>query len=189
MIGRPAFTASSCHRWINCSSAFSSGSSFFSGWRSSPGAISATSQLDWLISTTTMSVLSWQKGMRDRLKSFDCAWGSPSVDTKLRRVLPTGGSELRRHSAIEAVIGQMKTERPSRSLLSQRPRPRCRQRHPQRRRLQPMSRSRLVEDSLVPNPGRDNARLLQPTRAETSFLTGDRLARKSTGVVSNMPAR
>jgi IS5 family transposase len=32
---------------------------------------------------------------------------------------------------------------------------------------------RLVEDSLVPNPGRDNPRLLRPTRAETSFLTGD----------------
>jgi hypothetical protein len=58
-------------------------------------------------------------------------------------------------------------------VKSQRPRRRCRQRHPQRRRLQPTPRPRLVEDSLVPNPGRDNTRLLQPTRAETSFLTGD----------------
>ena len=51
----------------------SSGSSFFSGWRSMPGTIPATSQLDWLISTTAMSVLSWSKAARDLLKSF--GWG------------------------------------------------------------------------------------------------------------------
>ena len=31
------------------------------------------------MSTTTMSVLSWKRGMRDRLKSFGCAMGTPSV--------------------------------------------------------------------------------------------------------------
>src|SRR6202047_3015719 len=38
-----------------------------------PGSIPATSQLDWLISTTTMIVLSWSKATRDLLKSF--GWG------------------------------------------------------------------------------------------------------------------
>src|SRR6202045_349571 len=38
-----------------------------------PGSIPATSQLDWLISTTAMIVLSWSKATRDLLKSF--GWG------------------------------------------------------------------------------------------------------------------
>jgi hypothetical protein len=38
-----------------------------------PGSIPATSQLDWLISTTTMIVLSWSRATRDLLKSF--GWG------------------------------------------------------------------------------------------------------------------
>src|SRR3984893_8431829 len=36
-----------------------------------PGSTPATSQLDWLISTTAMIVLSWSKATRDLLKSFD----------------------------------------------------------------------------------------------------------------------
>src|SRR5262249_13884964 len=43
--------------------------------------------------------------------------------------------ELTRRSAIEAVIGQYESRGPARPLLSQRSRRRCRQRHPQRRRL------------------------------------------------------
>ena len=43
------------------------------GWRSMPGSIPATSQLDWLISTTAMIVLSWSRATRDLLKSF--GWG------------------------------------------------------------------------------------------------------------------
>jgi hypothetical protein len=43
------------------------------GWRSIPGSIPATSQLDWLISTTAIIVLSWSKATRDLLKSF--GWG------------------------------------------------------------------------------------------------------------------
>jgi hypothetical protein len=39
------------------SSAVGSSASFFSGWRSIPGTI-PTSQLDWLISMTAISVLS-----------------------------------------------------------------------------------------------------------------------------------
>jgi hypothetical protein len=35
-----------------------------------PGSTPPTSQLDWLISTTAMIVLSWSKGTRDLLKSF-----------------------------------------------------------------------------------------------------------------------
>src|ERR1700720_4665582 len=45
-----------------------------------PGSTPATSQLDWLISTTAMIVLSWSKATRDLLKSF--SWGirgTPSV--------------------------------------------------------------------------------------------------------------
>src|SRR5580704_10732574 len=38
-----------------------------------PGSTPATSQLDWLISTTAMIVLSWSKATRDLLKSF--GWG------------------------------------------------------------------------------------------------------------------
>src|ERR1700722_3376404 len=38
-----------------------------------PGSTPATSQLDWLSSTTAMIVLSWPKATRDLLKSF--SWG------------------------------------------------------------------------------------------------------------------
>src|ERR1700730_14856789 len=38
-----------------------------------PGSTPATSQLDWLSSTTAMIVLSWSKAARDLLKSF--SWG------------------------------------------------------------------------------------------------------------------
>src|SRR3984893_12633099 len=38
-----------------------------------PGSIPATSHLDWLISTTAITVLSWSRATRDLLKSF--GWG------------------------------------------------------------------------------------------------------------------
>src|ERR1700675_3571 len=38
-----------------------------------PGSTPATSQLDWLTSTTAMIVLSWSRATRDLLKSF--GWG------------------------------------------------------------------------------------------------------------------
>src|SRR6202047_4546022 len=38
-----------------------------------PGSTPATSQLDWLSSTTAMIVLSWSKATRDLLRSF--SWG------------------------------------------------------------------------------------------------------------------
>src|ERR1700720_1720365 len=38
-----------------------------------PGSTPATSQLDWLSSTTAMIVLSWSKATRDLLKAF--SWG------------------------------------------------------------------------------------------------------------------
>src|SRR5580704_8543985 len=38
-----------------------------------PGSTPATSQLDWLSSTTAMIVLSWSNATRDLLKSF--SWG------------------------------------------------------------------------------------------------------------------
>jgi hypothetical protein len=58
VIVRPAFVASSRQRCSSRSSADSSASSFFAGWRSIPGTTPATSQLDWLISMTAISVLS-----------------------------------------------------------------------------------------------------------------------------------
>src|SRR5712664_597801 len=45
-----------------------------------PGSTPATSQLDWLSSTTAMIVLSWSKATRDLLKSFSGGIrGTPSV--------------------------------------------------------------------------------------------------------------
>src|SRR6202047_5022199 len=38
-----------------------------------PGSTPPTSQLDWLISTTALIVLSWSRATRDLLKSF--GWG------------------------------------------------------------------------------------------------------------------
>src|SRR5258708_17190263 len=43
---RPAFSASSRHRCSSFSNALSSTASFFNGWRSMPGTIPATSQLE-----------------------------------------------------------------------------------------------------------------------------------------------
>jgi hypothetical protein len=52
----PAFSASIRHRSSSFSNAFSSVSSFFNGWRSTPGTIPATSQLFWPISITAIKV-------------------------------------------------------------------------------------------------------------------------------------
>src|SRR5262249_32354753 len=41
-------------------------------WRSIPGTIPATSQLDWPISITAINVASCSRATRDRLKSFSC---------------------------------------------------------------------------------------------------------------------
>src|SRR4051795_10896314 len=75
LITRPACAASLRQRCTSFSSSSSSGESFFSGWRSMPGTSPATSQFDWLISMTAISVLSWSKAVRDRLRSFDCGMG------------------------------------------------------------------------------------------------------------------
>src|SRR3954469_20768672 len=75
LITRPAWVASLRQRCTSFSSSSSSGESFFSGWRSMPGTSPATSQFDWLISMTAISVLSWSKAVRDRLRSFDCGMG------------------------------------------------------------------------------------------------------------------
>src|SRR4051794_31469617 len=75
LISRPACAASLRQRCTSFSSSSSSGESFLSGWRSMPGTSPATSQFDWLISMTAISVLSWSKAVRDRLRSFDCGMG------------------------------------------------------------------------------------------------------------------
>src|SRR4051794_10903934 len=75
LISRPACAASLRQRCTSFSSSSSSGDSFLSGWRSMPGTSPATSQFDWLVSMTAISVLSWSKAARDRLRSFDCGMG------------------------------------------------------------------------------------------------------------------
>src|SRR5215217_7324654 len=75
LITRPACAASLPQRCTSFSSSSSSGESFFSGWRAMPGTSPATSQFDWLVSMTAISVLSWSKAARDRLRSFGCGMG------------------------------------------------------------------------------------------------------------------
>src|SRR4051812_34188116 len=72
VIVRPFWVASVRQRISKRSNSTSLGSSFFSGWRSMPGTMPATSQLAWLISMTAMIVLSCSRGVRDLLKSSSC---------------------------------------------------------------------------------------------------------------------
>src|SRR5499427_8059259 len=76
---RPAFSASSRQRLRSFSNALSSIASFFNGWRSTPGTMPATSQLDKLISITAISVVSCFRTIRDWLRSFGVCMGAPSV--------------------------------------------------------------------------------------------------------------
>src|SRR5262249_27821322 len=66
-------------RSINRSSAVASGSSFFNGWRSTPGTTPLTSQLILLISTTTTKVEIGSNAARLRLRSLTCTGQPPSV--------------------------------------------------------------------------------------------------------------
>jgi hypothetical protein len=68
-IVRPVFAPSARQRLSKASSADGSGSSFFCGWRSSPGTVSPTSQLEWLSSTAAIRVVSCSRATRDRLRS------------------------------------------------------------------------------------------------------------------------
>jgi hypothetical protein len=58
--------------------------SFFNGWRSTPGTIPATSQLDRLISMTAINVPSGSRAVRDRLRSFNFCMGR-SIGSHQRR--------------------------------------------------------------------------------------------------------
>src|SRR6516164_1908384 len=66
----PDLTASSRQRLSNVRRAFSSVFNFLSGWRSTPGTIPATNQLERLNSTTAINVVSMSRAIRDRLRSF-----------------------------------------------------------------------------------------------------------------------
>src|SRR6516164_4169711 len=48
-----------------------------------PGSVPATSQLDWLSSTTAMIVLFWSRATRDLLKSF--GWGIAALHRLMQR--------------------------------------------------------------------------------------------------------
>src|SRR5213082_2648131 len=65
------------HRSINRNSVVASGSSFFNGWRSTPGTTPLTSQLVLLISTTTTKVEIGSNAARLRLRSLTCGTGQP----------------------------------------------------------------------------------------------------------------
>src|SRR5262249_20670122 len=117
---RPAFSASSRHRCSSFSNALSSTTSFFNGWRSTPGTIPATSQLDRLISMTAISVPSGSRAARDRFRSFNFCIGAlhrftsatmecnilaadpkhlPSWDSMKRRSNLSGGLAVRQSQA------------------------------------------------------------------------------------------
>src|SRR6266513_5803540 len=81
---RPAFSASSRHRCSSFSNALSSTASFFNGWRSTPGTIPATRQLDRLISMTAISVPFGSRAVRDRLRSVHFCMGR-SIGSHQRR--------------------------------------------------------------------------------------------------------
>src|SRR5258706_8779801 len=82
---RPAFSASSRQRLRSFSNALSSITSFFNGWRSTPGTMPATSQLDKLISITAISVLSCLRTIRDWFRSFGVCIGGGSIGSHQRR--------------------------------------------------------------------------------------------------------
>src|SRR4051812_3115912 len=79
VIVRPFWVAWARQRINNRSKPPSFGSSFFSGWRSIPETMPATSQLAWLISITAMIVLSCSRGVRDRLRSSSCCGMGRSI--------------------------------------------------------------------------------------------------------------
>src|SRR4029077_19774235 len=79
-----AFSASTRQRLSRFSNALSSTASFFNGWRSTPGTMPATSQLEWLISITAINVPSGSRGVRDRLRSFNFCMGC-SIGSHQRR--------------------------------------------------------------------------------------------------------
>src|SRR5262245_40249155 len=83
--------------------------------------------------------------------------------------------QTRAHAALRHRGGDRTYESrgPSRPLLSQRSRRRCRQRHPQRRRLQPSPRSRLAEDHFARHPTRATPDLHNSASLKIGFLTGD----------------
>src|SRR5262245_47000456 len=74
----PAFSASFRHRSKSFKSSFSSGSSFFKGWRSTPGMMPATSQLSLLSSIAAINVWLGSNGVSERLRSLSglcCCFG------------------------------------------------------------------------------------------------------------------
>ena len=66
----PAFSASPRQRSRSFNRSFSSGSSFFNGWRSTPGMIPATNQLSLLSSITAINVRLGSNGVSERLRSL-----------------------------------------------------------------------------------------------------------------------
>src|SRR5260370_21134218 len=108
---RPAFSASSRHRCSSFSNALSSTASFFNGWRSTPGKMPPTSQLDRLISMTAISVPLGSRAVRDRLRSFNFCMGR-SIGSHQRRWMqyprrrPIASSTMEFENEVEQSIGR-----------------------------------------------------------------------------------
>jgi hypothetical protein len=66
----PAFSASARHPSSSFKSPVSSAASFFSGWRSTPGTIPATSQLSLLSSIKVINDQLGSNGVREGLSSL-----------------------------------------------------------------------------------------------------------------------
>src|SRR5215210_6341903 len=101
VIVQPFWVASARQRINNRSKSTSLGSSFFSGWRSIPGTMPATSQLAWLISMTAMIVLSCSRGVRDRLKSLSCCGMGRSIALLPATMVPS------RHRPPHSISGEV----------------------------------------------------------------------------------
>jgi photosystem II stability/assembly factor-like uncharacterized protein len=87
------------HRSINRNSTVASGSSFFNGWRSTPGTAPLTSQLALLISTTTTKVEVRSNAVTLRLRSLNWATGQPA-SIRMDDEGATTASELSRPGAL-----------------------------------------------------------------------------------------
>ena len=115
LIPCPVFSASSRHRCSSFSNVASSTLSFFNGWRSTPGTIPATSQLDWLISMTAISVPAGSRGLRDRLRSFNFCTGC-SIGSNQRRWMQYPRRRPPHSISLEA-FGRRPSARPAPSLI------------------------------------------------------------------------
>ena len=94
------------------------------------------------------------------------------ISGQKRRVTPKIKRELRRRSAVEPVIGHLKSEhRMGRNYLA--PRRRCRQCRPRRRRIQLPTLDPVAQSFVVPNPRPAHRQTSIRSRLKSAFFTAD----------------